>query len=156
MQPCCHASGFAAMLPCMLLSSYVAMHVVMQLCCHACCYAAMLPCILLCIYVAMHFVMQLCCHAFCYASMLPCMLLCSYVAMHVVLQQCCHATVLHRIHVPMETETMKLWRHICSYAVVQMHTWHIEDMNADMQPSHSAIQICRNIAKRGHWQLSSC
>jgi hypothetical protein len=33
-----------------------------------------------------------------------------------------------------------------------MHTWHV-DMQVDMQPSHSAIQLCRNIAKQGHWQI---
>ncbi len=78
-----------AMLPCMVLCSYVAMHV----------YAAILPCMLLCSYVARHVVLQQCCHACCYAAMLPCMLFCSNVAMDGVLQQCCHATELHCIHV---------------------------------------------------------
>jgi hypothetical protein len=75
-----------------------------------------------CSHVAMHGVMQLCCHACCYAAMLPCLLSCSYVAMHVVLQQCCHATVLHRIHVAMETEAMKLWRYtrLSSHAYMQL------------------------------------
>ncbi len=132
------ADTHAARLQCILLCSYVSMHAVMQLYCHACCYAAMLPCtvccfaamlpcLLLCSNVAMHVVLQQCCHACCSAAMLPCMLFCSNVVMHAVMQLCCPATVLHCIHVFMQTAAMKLWRYT-------------------KQPSrHAALQSCRCI-----------
>ncbi len=107
-----------------------------------------------CIHVAMHLVMQLFCHACCFAAMLPCMLFCSNVATQ---PYCIEFLWPWRL---------KLWNYedihtrlqLSSHAYMQLCSRADAYMTRRHAGRHGsqAIQLCRNIAKQGHWQLSSC